>query len=124
MAHEYEKQFHGCPNGPKTNNGVSDFKLTMGGQGQARENSNESRNEWLRAEGNRQAKKWAVAGSGKPSRILDKRWTIAKAAVASDSLRWPAKAVTLGPSTEVPTCARQTRRRPGKAAAFSPTSMN
>ncbi len=81
MAHEYEKQFHGCPNGQKTSNGISDFELTMDGQEQVRETSDAFGNEWLRAEGNRQAKKWAVAGSGRPLKILDKRWTIAQASV-------------------------------------------
>ena len=81
MAQEYKNQSHACPTEPKAGSGTSDFEPTLDGQWQERQTSDAFRDEWLRAEGNRQAKKWAVARSGKPSKILDKRWTIAQASV-------------------------------------------
>jgi cyclic beta-1,2-glucan glucanotransferase len=74
MARISDKQPHHGPNSQEAGNGNGELQLPLDSRDQAHQISDEFQNEWLRALGVRQARKWVAAGAEKRSKALKGRW--------------------------------------------------
>lgn len=81
MNRIFDKHSHGCPKVPDAGISSADTERPLGSSEQAREISNESRNEWLRALGTHQARKWVAAGTLTRPKGLNPRWQRTRASV-------------------------------------------
>jgi cyclic beta-1,2-glucan glucanotransferase len=76
----------GCSKSPATGNSPSDTTLPLASS-EGREVANETRNEWLRALGTHQARKWVAARPLKRPKVLNPRWESTRACVEQLLLR-------------------------------------
>src|SRR5690348_8846602 len=87
MNRFFDKHSHVCPKAPNAGSSPAGTELPLDSSEQAREISNESRNEWLRALGTHQERKWIAAMPLKHPKVLNPRWESTRACVEQLLLR-------------------------------------
>ncbi|TAM83940.1 MAG: glycosyl transferase [Acidobacteria bacterium] len=81
MARIFDEHSHNCRNAPAAGNGHSDIEIPLNKGELVKEMPDELRNEWLRALGTREARKWVTAGILKRPKVLKLRWKKAQRAI-------------------------------------------
>ncbi|HEX5433282.1 MAG TPA: hypothetical protein VFY05_03510, partial [Candidatus Angelobacter sp.] len=98
MARIFDEQSHACPIPPGNGNG--DMELPLDNGKQVHQISHEFHNEWLRACGAREARKWVGARTGKRSKALKTRWKNAHSSVERTLAHLQSAALGKQPVTE------------------------